>query len=224
MSPTVIQVPLEVPPEIMEGIQRGIYNLIGGVARNLDGTIVKLLNDAAPTDAVEHVAATVKQAVKNAPVQMKNPWVIGASLVGTVVVATVAVAILTKKQAKNQAESDSSEMKEVPVPTSIASYRASLRAYLDASRSGTLTAGIISDLLEAASTVRTQSNGGMLALDFEAEESQTLVSLVVGYTRSLADANSLSLEDLLPSKESDGALDELLRHLEAQRRIFAPED
>ena len=60
VSPTVIQVPLEVPPEIMEGIQRGIYNLIGGVVRNLDGTIVKLLDDAAPADAAEHVATALR--------------------------------------------------------------------------------------------------------------------------------------------------------------------
>lgn len=225
MSPTVIQVPLEVPPEIMEGIQRGIYNLFGGVVRNLDGTIVKLLDDASTADAVEHVATAVQKAVKNSSAQLKNPWVIGVTLVGTVVVAAVAVAVVRgKKKASTQVASSDEHADEPAVPASIIGYRSSLRAYLDAARSGTLSTVIISDLLDATDAIKLSSDADEVTVDFEAEESQALVSMVVGYTRSLADANSLDLNDLLPPSDTDGTLGELLRYLKAQRTIFAQAD
>jgi UPF0288 family protein (methanogenesis marker protein 3) len=97
-----------------------------------------------------------------------------------------------------------------------------LRAYLEAVRKGRLDAGIVGQLISDLDAVKAHSNSDSITVDFSPEQSETLVNLVVDYTRKLAEANSVELNELqeqTPDSENDAVV-YLRRHLEVQRQIF----
>ncbi|WP_447947960.1 hypothetical protein [Microbacterium maritypicum] len=206
-----IQPRLELPQEILDGLASGAYKLFGSVVRDAaKGFIVKHLPDA-PTEATTEAA---RKAVVQVPA-LKNPWVIGATLAGTVV-AIATVAYLANKQ-KQTAE----EPEEAPV--FITRYREALRAYLAAAREGQLNDAVIARLVEALDTLRAETAEGAIAIE-SSEESEQVVSLIIAHTRALAQANGMNLDDLLEPVAEGDRVDELRQHLEVQRRIFAQED
>lgn len=206
----VVQPRLDIPSEILEGLESGTYKLFGGTVRNAAaGFIVKHLRDA-PNPPVEPAVGAVTGTAARVASVLKNPWVIGATLLGTAVVTAAAAAIIGSSRAKSKDKPDSIEL-----PEYIVRYNEALRTYLEAARGGTLDASIVTRLIDALDEVAT---GGVI--DFANEESERLVSLLVGYTQMLAGANLIDLDGLLGPTAEDDLVGTLRHHLVAQRSIF----
>ena len=195
-----------IPPEIEAGILSRDLVRYGGVVRNLSGQIVKHL------DEVELRAGDEKAAVGVAAL-LKKPQV----LIPTLAVAAAAVGGISFASARRR--------KLAVVPESVERYNASLRAYLEAVQEGRLDAGIIDLLISDLNAVVAYSerNGSDICLDFSTEQAAILVTLVVDSTKQLAEANSVDLRELhekAPASDG-GAVVDLRRHLEMQKKIFA---
>jgi hypothetical protein len=196
---TIQPVNFYIPPEIQAGLNSGDLTRYGGVVRNSMGHIVEHLVEVP-------VTVGSQEAVKRIAASLKNRWVIIG--LGTVAVGGgIALRAVTKRKQTRKC---------------VESYNASLGAYLEAVRDGDLDAGIISRLISDLDAVQTYSVNGSVTVDFSTAQAETLVNLVVDFTRELAEANSVELnelEDLGPTAENDVVVD-LCRHLEAQRQIF----
>jgi hypothetical protein len=195
-----------IPPEIEAGILSRDLVRYGGVVRNLSGQIVKHL------DEVELRAGDEKTAAGVAAL-LKKPRV----LIPTLAVAAAAVGGISFASARRR--------KLAVVPESVERYNASLRAYLEAVQEGRLDAGIIDLLISDLDAVVAYSerNGSDICLDFSTEQAAILVKLVVDSTKQLAEANSVDLRELheKPPASDGGAVVDLRRHLEMQKKIFA---
>lgn len=207
----VVQPRLDVPPEILEGLASGVYKRFGGIVRHAtQGYIVKHLAEA-PNEAIEQAAGATRSVVVRIPPALKNPWVIGGTLLGTAV-ATIATVAIVRSKKKRAAE----EQELIEMQGDLTRYSVALRQYLEAARSGSLSELVIAHLIDALDEA---ASGG--SIDFENEESGQLVSLLVGYTRILAEANSIRLEELLEPLEESNQAGDLRRHLVAQLSIFS---
>lgn len=202
----IIQPNLYVPPEIEAGLASGHLFRTGGVVRDRTGNIIKhLKEDPSPSSN--------QGAVGRVPVNLKRPWaIITVTALSAAAVGAVALIASKRKQTGDDPK----------MPEYIENYNASLHAYLEAVREGSLDVGIIIQLISDLDTVKAYSDNGGITIDFSTEESETLVNLVVDYTRKLAEVNSVELNELqrrAPASENDAVVD-LRRHLEVQRQIF----
>lgn len=203
----IIQPNLYIPPEIEAGLINGDLFRNGGVIRDHStGSIVRHLEEVpGPVNSQE--------AVGRVAVNLKRPGVI-ITVAALSVVALGATALIA---ARRQKQTDKPE-----VPECVENYNASLRAYLEAVREGSLDADIISQLIFDLDAVKAYSVNGSIAIYFSTKQPGTLVNLVVDYTRKLAEANSVELNELqgqAPTSGSDVVVD-LRRYLEVQRKIF----
>lgn len=207
----VVQPRLDMPPEILEGLASGVYKLFGGTVRHAtEGYIVKHLQNA-PDEVVDQLALATKGASVRFPSALKNPWVIGATVLSVAVVAVAATAAIRTKRAKPEDQPELSE-----IPEQIISFEGSLRAYMEAARTGTLNESVITRLIDALDKVQTDES-----IDFADDQAKRLVALIVKHTGNLAAANSIDLDDLLEPVAEGQLADHLRRHLVAQRSIFS---
>ncbi|WP_159029141.1 hypothetical protein [Streptomyces viridochromogenes] len=135
-------------------------------------------------------------------------------LIPTAVVGTVAAVIVAAKRRKQTGKPE--------VPECVQSYNASLAAYVEAVHEGCLELDIINRLIADLDVVKAYSDeDGSVTLDFSTKHAEMLVNIVVDYTRQLAEANSVDLNELQggPTSENSAVVD-LRRHLEVQRKIF----
>lgn len=201
----IVQIPFDVPPEIAARLLTGDLILWGGVVRDSAGRIVTHLKDiTAPKlneDVVEAAAGMFKKPTK--------PVVIaGLATLAVVGTATAAAAIIRKRRRA--------------LPECVKNSNDSLRAYIKAVCNQSLDAEIIDRLIADLGAVKAYSENGTIAVDFSAE-SETLVQIVIDYTRQLAQANSIELNEspeLTPTSTYAPVVD-LCRHLEVQRRILS---
>ena len=169
-----IQVNLDIPPEIDAGLVSGDLIRIGGVVRDRTGNIVKHLKEV-PSPA------TSREAVGRVAVNLKRPW---AFITATALsAAAVGAAALIAARKRNQTG-------EPKMPECVEKYNASLRAYLEAVREGSLDAGIISQLISDLDAVEAYSGNDSIIVDFSTGQSETLANLVVDYTRKLGTARA----------------------------------
>jgi hypothetical protein len=145
---------------------------------------------------------------------LKDPrFLISTAVVGTLVAgAAVIVAAKKRRQIRNP-----------QVLECFQSYNASLATYMEAVHEGRLELDIIDRLIADLDAVKAYSDeDGSITLDFSTRHAEMLVNVVVDYTRQLAEANSVELDELQKvalASENDAVVD-LRRHLEAQRKIF----
>jgi hypothetical protein len=196
-----------IPPEIEAGILSGDLVRYGGVVRNLSGQIVKHLDEVELRAGDEKTAAGVAALLKKPRVLIPTLAVAAAAVGGGISFASAR------------------RRKLAVVPESVERYNASLRAYLEAVQEGRLDAGIIDLLISDLDAVVAYSerNGSDICLDFSTEQAAILVKLVVDSTKQLAKANSVDLRELhekAPASDG-GAVVDLRRHLETQKKIFA---
>ncbi|WP_329178594.1 hypothetical protein OG754_31520 [Streptomyces decoyicus] len=196
-----------IPPEIEAGLLGGNLIQYGGVVRNQMGQIVKHLKEVPLPVCNEKAVARVAG-------MLKNPrFLIPITVVGAV--AAGAAAIVATKKRKHTGKCE--------VPECIQSYNASLAAYVEAVHEGRLEVDIIDRLIADLDAVRAYSGeDGSITLDFSTKHAEMLVNIVVDYTRQLAEANSVDLNELqgvAPASENDVVVD-LRRHLEVQRKVF----
>jgi hypothetical protein len=174
----VIQVPLGVPDDIYVRLLTRELVRDGGVIRHrATGRLVKLLADASPIDGAQQAAKASIAKVNRTGV------VIGLGVVAVAAAAGGAAYLATRKTKAAQLE----------LPTCVENYGASLAACLEAARHGALDAEIVDRLIADLDAVKAQSGGGTLTIDFSTKQAETLVELVSGHTRKLAEANQLEL-------------------------------
>ncbi|MEV0068005.1 MULTISPECIES: hypothetical protein [unclassified Amycolatopsis] len=92
----------------------------------------------------------------------------------------------------------------------------------EAVRNQSLDAEIIDRLIADLDAAKAYSESGNITVDFSAEQYETLVQVVIDYTRQLAQANSIDLDESPESTptSADAPVVDLRRSLEVQRRIF----
>jgi hypothetical protein len=203
----VQQVPLEIPDEIYARVLTGEYRRVGGVIRDGAGQLVKLLDDASPIDDVQEAAKAGIGKV------LSNRTVVGIGLGLVAVAATAGGAAYRAMQKTNAAQ--------LELSTSVENYSDSLTAYLEAARHGSLDAGIIDRLIADLDAVKAELDSGTSTFEFSAEQSEALVGMVAGHTRSLVEANKRDLSNLPEPVKAQGAtVIEIRPYLEAQRDIF----
>lgn len=199
---------LEVPLKIAAGIAAGVFRRDGGVVRWADsGRIYTFLKDAAPGTEVS------EQAMSRAFSLLKSR----STLVTGVVVGTVAAGAVTYTYLKGRRAGDAN------VPETVASLNASLQAYMDAARSGSLNPAIIGKLIADLDAVTERQDNDEVPSGFSSELWKSLVALIVDHTQKLADAFGVELPELEPDAPTEGnaTVIDLRSHLEAQRRIFS---
>jgi anthranilate/para-aminobenzoate synthase component II len=185
----------------------GEYVRVGGVVRDHGGQLVKLLGDASPIDDAQEAAKASIAKV------LRNRTVVGIGLGFAVVAATAGGAAYRAKRKTKAAQ--------LELPTSVENYSDSLAAYLEAARHGSLDAEIIERLIADLDAVNAESHSGTITIEFSPEQSETLVGIVAGHTRKLAEANERELSNL-PEPATQGAtIIELRPYLEVQRDLFS---
>ncbi|MEU0832892.1 hypothetical protein [Streptomyces sp. NPDC005969] len=197
-----------IPPEIEAGLLSGDLIRYGGIVRNQMGQIVKHLKEV-------RLPVSNEKAVARVAGMLKNPRVLIPTVVVGAVVAGAAVIVAAKKRKQTG---------KPEVPECVQSYNASLAAYVEAVHEGHLELDIIDRLIADLDAVKAYSDeNGSITLDFSTKHAEMLVNIVVDYTRQLAEANSVELNELqgvAPASENNAVVD-LRRHLEVQRKIFA---
>lgn len=203
----IIQVPLEIPDDIYARVLTGEYARVGGVVRDHGGQLVKLLDDASPIDDAQEAAkASIAKVLRNRTVV--------AIALGVVAVATAGGAAYRAKRKTKAAQ--------LVLPTCVENYSDSLAAYLEAARHGSLGAEIIDRLIADLDAVKAESDSGTITIEFSPEQSETLVGIVAGHTRKLAEANERELSNLPEPADTQGAtIIELRPYLEVQRDLFS---
>lgn len=204
----VQQVPLEIPDEILARLMTGEYRRVGGVVRDQAGRLVKLLDDASPIAEAQEVA---KASIGKA---LSNRTVVGIGL-GIVAVAATAGSAAYRAKRKTKAA-------QIELPTSVENYSDSLLAYLEAARRGSLDAEMIDRLIADLDAVKAEVDSGTNTIEIRPDQSDTLVGLVAGHTRNLAEANQREMSSIPEPANTHGAtIIDLRPFLEAQRDIFS---
>jgi hypothetical protein len=204
----VIQTALEIPDDIYSRLLTGELVRPGGVVRDHAGRLVTLLDDAS------HIDNAPEAAQANMAKILRNPKyvLIGLGVVAVAATAGAAAYLVTRKTKAAQPE----------LPTSVESYSASLAAYLEAARHGTLDAEIIDRFIADLDAVKAESDSGTITIAFLPEQWETLVGIVAGHTRTLAEANQHELSNLPEPANAQGAtIIELRPYLEVQRELFS---
>lgn len=200
----VIQPQLVVPDNLMAGLAAGTLTLAGGVIRNTDtGRIVKMLEEAT-AKVVDDGAPKLMAAVT------KSKATVGATALGALAIGGVAF-VVTKRRQRAAANEQ---------PECIVNLNASLLAYLEAGRNGSLDPAIVDQLIADLDDARAYAQTASIDLNLTANLGEEVPALVIDHTARLADAYGTKLA-LVGDVESEGAtVIDLRRHLEAQRRIL----
>lgn len=197
---------LVIPPDIELGLLAGTLKLFGGTVREADsGRIVRHLKSAVPsTEQVEQVARKL------------NPKIAVPVVAATVAVGGAATYLMAKKRTKAARPAAESR------PECVANFESSLREYVEAGRTGALTAEVVDRLITDLDALKAFSETGN-EVKISLDELVPLFDLVIAHTPRLADAYNVDLEALTdPDDESpEGVVVSLRRHLEAQKAILA---
>lgn len=197
---------LIIPPDIELGLLAGTLKLFGGTVREADsGRIVRHLKSAVPsTEQVEQVARKL------------NPKIAVPVVAATVAVGGAAAYLVSKRRAK------AARLVADNRPECVANFESSLRDYVDAGRTGALTADIVDRLITDLDALKAFSDSGN-DVKISLDELVPLFDLVIAHTPRLAEAYDVDLQPITdPDEESsDGVVVSLRRHLEAQKAILA---
>lgn len=202
-----MQPKLDVPLAIQAGIASGKFIRRGGVVRYAStGRIHSFLEDAADTDASR--AATARAAAL-----LKSRGAVSGAALGVLAIGATAVAVARLRGKPAESE----------VPSHVAALNASLRAYLDAARAGSLDTSIIGQLIADLEEVQEHVEAGDAPIGFSADLWDAVVQLVVDHTQRLAQAFSVDLPELggVETVPVSDSVVHLRRHLEVQRSILS---
>jgi hypothetical protein len=204
----IVQPQLDVPAKIAAGLANGSYVLIGGVVRNAaNGRLVALLKEASGS------ASSQSALGRSAAVLRSRPAAALAGALGAATAGAVThVVVKKRKQAQLRA-----------LPQCVVHVSASIQKYLDAGRSGSLDASVITRLINDLDAMEAYAISNDVALELPNEPWEGLVKLVAGHTPRLAVAYSVDLAGLPASESASGDANVALlrRHLDVQRRVLA---
>lgn len=104
-------------------------------------------------------------------------------------------------------------------PKVLADFRATLKAYIDAIRTGNMDIDKINNLMNALERIKKYKNYDRISIQLTAEDLETLVSHIYDYTIKLAEDNKVELSDDELNLNSSAIIN-LLSYLKTQKRIF----
>ncbi|GGF31278.1 hypothetical protein GCM10010922_02920 [Microbacterium sorbitolivorans] len=204
-----LQVTYYVSESTMAKIMTGAAKRFGSVVRDHQH-ITEHLKEI----SVEDVTNRVAQAAKG---NMSAGALIGIGLAGLgVAVATgIATYAFTKKATKKKL------LEATEVPEVVSNYNHSLATYHEAIQHGALAEGHVDNLAATLARIEKDQDAGAVKLELSPDQASQLVGLLSDYTKRLADANAVTLEeDLVSDEPTDVPIIDLQQYLAAQKRII----
>lgn len=197
-----------IPDDIATGLATGLYRRIGSVVRYAvgpnKGQIVKHLQpiDLKATEQAQGLGAKAIQFVAN------HKKEVGIAAIG---VAVVGAGVWGYAAWKNHE------------PKVLKEFRAALKVYIEAIRSGDMSVEKIDNLMVALEELKKHKNYDKISIQLTTEELEVLVGRIYEYTIKLAKDNNVELTDdemNASRKQSKGAIIDLQQYLKTQKRIF----
>lgn len=102
-------------------------------------------------------------------------------------------------------------------------FRAALKVYIEAIRTGDMSVEKIDNLMVALEELKKHKNYDKISIQLTAEDLEVLVGRIYEYTVKLAKDNAIELsDDELGAFDNgnNGAIIDLQKYLKAQKRIF----
>ena len=203
----IIQEAFYVPPDIMAGINTGIYRRIGGVVRyavgSRKGQIVKHLLPIDPRQA-QSIGAKALQLASN---YVTTP--VGIVVIGIGVGVGISVVV-------------SHVYHETKMQSAEKSFRADLDAYLTALRNGNLEIAQIDNLMASLDTLKRNPYFEKSGVNLSLAQLDAIVTVIHDYTTKLAMDNSVDLVATKTENVKDYGIviNNLQQYLQTQKRIF----
>lgn len=197
-----------IPDDIATGLATGLYRRIGSVVRYAvgpnKGQIVKHLQpiDLKAAEQAQGLGAKAIQFVAN------HKKEVGIAAIG---VAVVGAGVWGYSAWKNHE------------PKVLKEFRAALKVYIEAIRSGDMSVEKIDNLMVALEELKKHKNYDKISIQLTTEELEVLVGRIYEYTIKLAKDNNVELTDdemNASGKQSNGAIIDLQQYLKTQKRIF----
>lgn len=204
----IVQVPLDVPDDIYEGVLKGSLELMG-LVKDQQHKVRKHIARANVPKAKE-VAKAPKAAKAGILQVVKEHKVVAIGVaVGAAVIGAGAYAVHSVKERKKEAAEER-----------IAGFQKALKDYLKASKKGKLNAKVVDNLLNALEDLETKKLGKDIELTIPASQLTALIFSIFTYTQSLAEANSFEVKIAEPKKGTKGNIVSLKSYLEIQKQIL----
>lgn len=197
-----------IPDDIATGLATGLYRRIGSVVRYAigpnKGQIVKHLQpiDLKAAEQAQGLGAKAIQFVAN------HKKEVGIAAIG---VAIVGAGVWGYTAWKNHE------------PKVLTEFRATLKVYIEAIRTGDMSVEKIDALMVALEELKKHKNYDKISIQLTTEELEVLVGRIYNYTIKLAKDNNVELTDdeLRTSRaKNTGTIINLQNYLKAQKRIF----
>lgn len=197
-----------IPDDIATGLATGLYRRIGSVVRYAigpnKGQIVKHLQpiDLKAAEQAQGLGAKALQFVAN------HKKEVGIAAIG---VAIVGAGVWGYTAWKNHE------------PKVLTEFRAALKVYIEAIRTGDMNVEKIDALMVALEELKKHKNYDKISIQLTTEELEVLVGRIYDYTIKLAKDNNVELTDdeLRTSRSKNtGTIINLQNYLKAQKRIF----
>lgn len=197
-----------IPDDIATGLATGLYRRIGSVVRYAigpnKGQIVKHLQpiDLKAAEQAQGLGAKAVQFVAN------HKKEVGVAAIG---VAIVGAGVWGYTAWKNHE------------PKVLTEFRAALKVYIEAIRTGDMNVEKIDALMVALEELKKHKNYDKISIQLTTEELEVLVGRIYDYTIKLAKDNNVELTDdeLRTSRSKNtGTIINLQNYLKAQKRIF----
>lgn len=197
-----------IPDDIATGLATGLYRRLGSVVRYAvgpnKGQIVKHLQ---PIDlkAAEQAQGLGAKAIQFVQQHKKG---VGIAAAGA---AVVGLGVWGYTAWKNHE------------PKVLTEFRAALKVYIEAIRTGDMSIEKIDNLMVALEELKKHKNYDKISIQLTTEELEVLVGRIYEYTVKLAKDNDVELtndELAAAGNESNGAIIDLQKYLKTQKRIF----
>lgn len=197
-----------IPDDIATGLATGLYRRIGSVVRYAigpnKGQIVKHLQpiDLKAAEQAQGLGAKAIQFVAN------HKKEVGITAIG---VAIVGAGVWGYTAWKNHE------------PKVLTEFRAALKVYIEAIRTGDMNVEKIDALMVALEDLKKHKNYDKISIQLTTEELEVLVGRIYDYTIKLAKDNNVELTDdelRTSCAKNTGTIINLQNYLKAQKRIF----
>lgn len=201
-----IQVIYEVPPEIAAGLATNSFQRFGSVVRGPENIIAHLKE----VEPIKESASALKGLFDGGVKSPGSLIAIGIGVVGVTVGAIYLVGARKKSVGKSlQIEA-------------VEHYNASLVSYLEAITTGELDNLNLKKFRDDVGALKSLSKAGEISVEFSQEHSKALNALLAGYTRELAEANSVDLPELpeLSPGTAESLMEDIELYLDAQQAII----
>lgn len=212
----VVQVGLELPDDIQEGIAKGILRMSGSVVRKVDsGAIVRHLKEVNIHKGKDsHIFSLKKVSEIISNVSPKTKLIVGSSII--LGVATTG-AYYTVKKIKKKKRTDHNVINQ---------FNHSLLQYIVAAKNKRLTPNIIKALEDSMNIIMDINSDIDFNVVIDSQKIKDFVDLIYHYTRDLAEINLEEIQEIKRTNQ-DGTksnIVDLQKYLQVQKKIFEDVD